>query len=116
MTSFPKRGEIYLVLLDPKVGAETGKTRPALVISNDINNEHADTVTILPITSNVTKVYPFEVLLPKGTAELPKDSKIKCEQIRTIDKSRLIKRIGQIDKTLLKEVEKAVLIHLGIKI
>ena len=113
--SFPKRGEVYLVSLDPTIGAEIGKSRPALVISNDKNNEFADTVTVLPITSKIVKVYPFEVLHAKGTAGLPEDSKVKCNQIRTIDKSRLIKRIGQIDKALLEEVEKAILIHLGIK-
>jgi mRNA interferase MazF len=115
LMTFPKRGEIYLVSLDPKVGAEIGKLRPALIISNDINNEYADTVTVLPITSNTTRVYPFEVFIEKGIGGLPKDSKIKCEQIRTIDKSRLTKMIGQIDNTLLKDVEKALLIHLGIE-
>jgi len=114
ITNFPKRGEIYLVSLEPIAGAEIGKIRPALIISNNINNEHADTITVLPITSKTTKLYPFEVLLLKGTAGLQEDSKIKCEQIRTIDKSRLIKRLGQISEDVLKEVEKAILIHLGI--
>ncbi|NCO28290.1 MAG: type II toxin-antitoxin system PemK/MazF family toxin [Caldiserica bacterium] len=114
--SFPKRGEVYLVSLDPTIGAEIGKSRPALVISNDSNNEFADTVTVLPITSKIVKVYPFEVLLAKGTAGLPEDSKVKCNQIRTIDKIRLIKQIGHLDAVSLKEVEKAILIHIGVKL
>jgi mRNA interferase MazF len=114
--SFPKRGEIYFVSLDPTIGSEVGKTRPALVISNDVNNENADTVTVLPITSKTTTVYPFEVFLNKGDGGLSEDSKVKCNQIRTIDKKRLVKQIGLLDNALLKEVEKALLIHLGIAV
>ena len=110
----PKRGEVYIVSLDPTAGSEIGKQRPALVISNNINNRNADTVTVVPITSNTAKVYPFEVFLPKGAAGLQEDSKVKCEQIRTIDKSRLKRKIGEISEDILKEVEKAILIHLGI--
>jgi mRNA interferase MazF len=113
--SFPKKGEVYFVSLEPTIGAEIGKSRPALVISNDTNNEFADTVTVLPIAFGITKIYPFEVLLTKRNSGLLEDSKIKCNQIRTIDKRRLIRRIGQLDAAPLKEVEKAILIHLGIK-
>ena len=58
-----KRGEIYYANLSPTVGSEIDKRRPVLVVSNDANNRATNTVTILPITSNVTRVYPFEVLL-----------------------------------------------------
>lgn len=112
--NFPRRGEVYLVCLDPTIGSEIGKSRPALVISNDVNNQHADTITVIPITSKIVKVYPFEVLIEKGKAGLSKDSKIKCNQIRTIDKKRLVKYIGTLENSSLKEVEKALLIHLGI--
>ncbi len=71
-----KRGFIYLAALDPVVGNEIAKTRPVAVISNDKNNEFSGTVTVLPITSkNIRKIYPFEVLLGKGTGNLPKNSK-----------------------------------------
>lgn len=111
-----KRGSVWLVSLEPIVGREIGKTRPAMVISNDINNEYAETVTVIPITSSVSKIYPFEVLLSKGTADLSKDSKIKCNQIRTVDKERLIKQMGSVSKETIDEIEKALLIHLGIVI
>ena len=92
-----RRGEVYLAALDPTVGSEIAKTRPTVVISNNINNIHAATVTIVPLTSKaVEEVYPFEVVLPKGKAGLPKDSKVKANQIRTIDKSRLIKRLERL--------------------
>ena len=68
--------------LDPVVGNEISKTRPVLVVSNNINNRYAGTVTVLPITSKkLNKMYPFELLLPKGTGNLPKDSKVKADQI-----------------------------------
>ncbi|MGB4645268.1 MAG: type II toxin-antitoxin system PemK/MazF family toxin [Dictyoglomaceae bacterium] len=110
---FPKRGEIWLVVLDPIVGSEIGKTRPALVISNNRNNEFSNTITILPITSKTQEVYPFEVFLSKEEGYLSSDSKIKCNQIRTVDKRRLIKLLGEVTDEKLKEVDKALLIHLG---
>ena len=110
-----KRGEIYLAALDPVMGREIAKTRPVLIVSNDKNNEFSGTVTILPLTSkNTQTVYPFEVFLSKGKANLPKDSKIKADQIRTLDKSRIIKRIGVLDKTDLEAIDKAMKIHLAL--
>ena len=105
-----KRGDIYWVKLDPIEGVEIGKTRPAAVISNNINNELADTITVLPITSSVGKVYPFEVFIPKGIAKLPEDSKVKANQIRTVDKKRIKDLIGILPDTILSEIEKAVMI------
>lgn len=111
---FPKRGEIYLVSLGPVGGSEIGKARPALVISNNQNNQFADTVTVLPLTSKVGKVYPFEVFLPKEKSGLPQDSKVKSNQIRTVDKRRLIKLLSFLSSEKVKEVEHSLLIHLGI--
>jgi mRNA interferase MazF len=110
-----KRGEIYLAALDPVMGREIAKTRPVVVVSNDKNNQFSGTVTILPLTSkNHQIVYPFEVLLSLGTANLPKDSKIKADQIRTLDKSRIIKNIGVLDKKDLDAIDKAIKIHLAL--
>ena len=70
-----RRGEVYLAALDSVVGREIAKTRHVVVGSNDLNNEFSGTVTDLPITSgSLEKIYPFEVLLPKWTANLPKVS------------------------------------------
>lgn len=107
-----KRGRIYLANLDPTIGAEIKKTRPVLVVSNDINNKYSHTITVLPITSNTKKIFPFEVLIPEGIGNLPKDSKIKADQIRTIDKSRLIKEIGTLPSELFNEIENAIRVHL----
>jgi mRNA interferase MazF len=110
-----RRGEIYLAALDPVIGREIAKVRPVVVVSNDKNNEFSGTVTILPLTSqNTLTVYPFEVFLAGGKENLPKDSKIKADQIRTLDKSRIIKNIGALDKNDMGAIDKAVRIHLAL--
>jgi len=86
-----------------------------VVLSNNKNNEFAGTVTVLPITSkNTSKIYPFEVFLPKTTGNLPKNSKVKADQIRTLDKTRLVKKIGRLGQKDISEIERAIKIHLGI--
>ena len=110
-----KRCGIYIACLDPVIGKEISKTRPEVVIPNDINNKYAGTVTILPITSkNLNKIYPFEVFLPRGEGNLPKDSKVKADQIRTLDKSRIISELGIIESQYIKKIEKAMAIHLDL--
>lgn len=111
-----KRGSIWLVSLEPIIRSGIGKMKPAVVISNDINNEHAKTVTVIPITSCTSKIYPFEVSLPIGTSKLTNDSKAKCNQVRTVDKKRLVKKTGNIPNSKITELEKALMIYLGILI
>ena len=111
-----KRGDICLVALDPVMGSEISKTRPAIIVSNDINNRFSGTLTVLPITSkNLRKIYPFEVFLQKGMGNLPKDSKVKADQIRTLDKRRFVKFIGAVAADIMEKVETALMIHLQIK-
>ncbi|MDD4924710.1 MAG: type II toxin-antitoxin system PemK/MazF family toxin [Dehalococcoidales bacterium] len=113
---FPSYGDIYEINLDPVIGAETDKRRPALVVSNDISNEFSQTVTILPITSQpAKKQYPFEVFVPGNTAGLMGDSRIKANQIRTVDKRRIASHIGSLPAEYLPKVEKALKIHLNMK-
>jgi mRNA interferase MazF len=109
-----KRGEIYWVNLDPAIGSEIKKTRPALVVSNDIGNLHAASVTILPITSKTSKVYPFEVLLAPGVFGNKEAAKVKADQIRTVDKRRLGKVMGMIPEATLSDVGRALRLHLGL--
>lgn len=110
-----KRGEIYLAVLDPVVGNEIAKTRPVLVVSNDINNTHAGTVSVLPITSQrMDKIYPFEIFLPQGAGNLPKESKAKADQIRTLDKTRLVSRIGSLSEPEMARAAMALKIHLDL--
>ncbi len=110
----PNKGDVYWANLNPTVGSEIAKVRPIVVVSGNLNNLYADTVSIVPITSTVDKIYPFEVLLPKGEGGLTNDSKAKANQIRTIDKQRLTVLIGTVSAQKLTEIEQAILIHLDI--
>jgi len=111
----PQRGELYWANLDPAIGSEIAKTRPALIISNDIGNQYADRVTVAPISSNgLGKIYPFEVHLKPGEGGLVKASKILLDQIRTLDKSRLGQPIGILSAERMEEVNRAIRISLAV--
>lgn len=108
-----KRGEIYLVALDPVLGSETGKTRPAIVLQNELANRSSPTVTVVPLTSKVERCHPFQVLLPAAETGLTKDSKALCEQIRTVSRHRLGDTpIGKVPDTRLAQLRSALDRHL----
>ncbi|MEW6501908.1 MAG: type II toxin-antitoxin system PemK/MazF family toxin [Thermodesulfobacteriota bacterium] len=110
-----KRGEIYYADLNPTVGAEINKRRPVLVVSCDANNRAAGTVTVLPITSNTIKVYPFEVFLDPHESGLPKPSKAQAQQIRTIAKERITGTAqGRLGKARLAAIDAALRLHLSL--
>ncbi len=110
-----KRGEIYYANLSPTVGSEIDKRRPVLVVSNDANNRAANTVTILPITSNITRVYPFEVLLNPEDSGLPKPSKVQAQQVRTISKQRISSdAVGTLSEEIMQLVNAALKLHLDV--
>jgi mRNA interferase MazF len=106
-----KRGNVFLVNFDPTVGAEAKKTRPAAVVSNDINNSHSPIVSISPITSNVTRVYSFEVEITPGTGGLRARSKVMVNQTRAVDQIRLMKKLGNLPKEIMKQVNQALKLH-----
>ncbi len=101
---FPKRGDIYWVNLDPTIGGETKKTRPALVVSNDIGNETSKIVIVAPITSKVKNVYPFEI----KTSVNGKVAKVMLNQCRAVDKARLTTKICSVDQKGMKSAEEAI--------
>jgi mRNA interferase MazF len=110
-----KRGEIYYANLSPAVGSEMDKRRPILIVSNDANNRAANTVTILPITSNVTRIYPFEVLLNPEDSGLSKPSKVQAQQVRTISKQRINSDVvGSITEEIMELVDAAIKLHLDL--
>ncbi|HRH81006.1 MAG TPA: type II toxin-antitoxin system PemK/MazF family toxin [Thiobacillaceae bacterium] len=110
-----KRGEIYYAHLNPTVGAETNKRRPVLIVSNDANNRAASTLTVLPITSNITRIYPFEVELGREESGLPKDSKAQAQQIRTLSKERISgKAVGRLTADRMRAVDAAIRLHLAL--
>lgn len=111
----PKRGEIYLVSFDPTVGAEIQKTRPAIVLQNDVANEYSPITIVAAITSQIdTRLYPTEVLIKPPEGGLSKASLVLLNQIRSIDKQRLVKRLGKLNQSTLDQINQAILISLGI--
>lgn len=113
--SYPQRGEIYWVNLDPTVGSEIAKTQPAVIISNNIGNQHADRVIVAPITTaHNAKVYPFEVLLETGEGGVAQTSKILLDQIRTVAKARLGSRLGMLPAARIEEVNRAIRLSLAV--
>ncbi len=111
-----KRGQVVLVNFDPTVGAEAKKTRPAVVVSNDINNVHSPIISISPITSNVTKVYSFEVEIPPGMAGLKTRSKVMVNQTRAVDKIRLIKQLGRLPEKIMLDINRALKLHYDLEL
>ena len=110
-----RRGEIYYADLTPTVGSEINKRRPVLIVSNDANNRVAGTVTVLPITSNVNRVYPFELLLAPRESGLPKPSKAQAQQIRTISKERVRGgAVGRLNVALMRKAGDAMRLHLDL--
>ncbi len=110
-----KRGDIWIVNLDPTIGHEIQKKRPAIVIQNNIGNKMSPITIIAPITSqHIEKIYPIEVFLAKNKSGLEKDSKALLNQIRAVDKKRLIQRIGEIDEETIEKLNDAIKISLGL--
>lgn len=114
-----RRGDIYLVSLDPVVGNEQGKMRPAVIVSSNAVNDSAvrrgrGVVTIVPLTSSVTAVYPFQVLLPRAETGLPLDSKAQAEQVRSLATERLVRQIGTVPADRLAQLDDALRLHLSL--
>lgn len=111
------RGEIWQVDFNPAQGNESSKSRPAVVVSNDRANATAlrlgrGVVTVVPVTSNIARIYPFQVLLPAATTGLAVDSKAQAEQIRSVATERLRRRIGRVSPHELAQLDQALRLHL----
>ncbi|HYJ69431.1 MAG TPA: type II toxin-antitoxin system PemK/MazF family toxin [Nocardioidaceae bacterium] len=114
-----RRGEIRLVDLEPVRGSEADKRRPAVVVSNDAANLVAarlgrGTITVVPVTSNVERIYPFQVGLPAADTGLGRDSKAQAEQVRTVAVERVGKRCGLLPPALSEALDDALRIHLAL--
>jgi len=113
---FFRRGEIYLANLEPIKGSEQGGIRPVLVIQNDISNQNSPVTIIAAITSKVfNKEFPTNVFITKKESKLNKDSTILLNQIRTIDKSRLIKKISALNNFTMNRTDLAIKISLNLQ-
>jgi mRNA interferase MazF len=114
-----RRGDIHLVDFEPSRGSEVSKRRPAILVSNDAANTYAErlgrgVVTFVPLTSNVRRIYPFQVLIPAERSGLPRASKAQAEQIRSVDVERVGPRVGLVPLALMAAVDEAIRIHLDL--
>ncbi|MBR4003342.1 MAG: type II toxin-antitoxin system PemK/MazF family toxin [Clostridia bacterium] len=110
-----KRGDLYFADLSPVVGSEQGGIRPVLVIQNDIGNKYSPTVIAAAITSKLNKAkLPTHIEISSSEYGLEKDSVVLLEQIRTIDKTRLKEKIGELNSIKMNQVNKAMMISLGV--
>jgi mRNA interferase MazF len=114
-----RRGDIHLVNLDPTFGFEADKRRPAIIVSNDAANATAGrlgrgVITVIPVTSNVERIYPFQVFLPADRTGLERDSKAQAEQIRSIAVERVGGRLGVVPSPLMLDIDEAIRLHLGL--
>lgn len=111
------RGEIRLADLDPARGSEANKRRPAVIVSNDRANVTAarlgrGVITVIPVTSNIDRIFPFQVLLPAELTGLRADSKAQAEQVRSVAVERLGPALGQLSASIMQEVDDALRLHL----
>ena len=114
-----RRGDIHSVDLDPVRGSEANKRRPAVIVSNDAANGTAGrmgrgVITVVPVTSNIARVYPFQVLLRAAETGLDRDSKAQAEQVRSIAVERLGDRLGVVPNATMLDIDEALRLHLGL--
>ena len=113
--TLPKRGEVYLVCFDPTVGAEIKKTRPALIIQNDIGNRYSPISIVAAISSQFNDtLYPTEALITPPEGGLREPSVVMLNQIRSVDKRRLIKRLDTLTPATMERVDQALRISVGL--
>jgi mRNA interferase MazF len=111
----PRRGNVYLVNFDPTIGAEVKKTRPAVVIQNDIGNRWSPITIVAAMTSRFEDpLYPTEVLVRASEGGLAADSVVLLNQLRSVDKARLGRRLGALKAQTVREVDRALLLSLGL--
>ena len=108
-----------MIDLEPVRGTEANKWRPAVIVSNDGANGTATrfgrgVLTVVPVTSNVERVYPFQVLLPADSTGLSVDSKAQAEQVRSVDVERIQGRLGSVPGELMRELDEALRLHLAL--
>ena len=108
MSQTVRRGDVFWANLDPTLGVEIKKTRPVVVVSNDVINQHSRLVIVVPLTTNAARLSPSHVLIPQGEAGLGQESKVLTEQIRAMDKQRLVSRIGTLSDRFLRLIEQAI--------
>lgn len=110
-----KRGDVFYADLDPIIGSEQGGIRPVLVLQNNVGNKYSPTVVVLPISSAKKTKMPTHIRI-SGSKMLSENSVIMAKQIRIIDRNRLKNYVGSVDLEVMKKVDKAVKISIGVSV
>lgn len=108
------RGDIILVDFEPARPTEANKIRPSILITNDQANEYGTNVMVVPLTSNVSRIYPFQLFLPSEQTGLESDSKAQVELTRSVSKSRLGQRVGSLPHALLEQLNERLKLHMDL--
>ncbi len=114
------RGDLVIVNFDPIEGSDANKVRPAIIVSNDAANQSAaqtgrGVITVVPVTKSTVRIYPFQVLLLSSETGLRNDSKAQAEQIRAVSVNRIGDTVGRVSQHTMKQLEKAILLHLDLQ-
>ncbi|MFH8573129.1 type II toxin-antitoxin system PemK/MazF family toxin [Streptomyces sp. NPDC017993] len=114
-----RRGDVYMIDLEPVRGSEANKVRPAVIVSNNGANQSVEfngrgVVTVIPLTSNTSRVLSFQVFLPADECRLPKDSKAQCEQVRSVTPERIRQKVGAVPRQRMAEIDVALRRHLAL--
>ncbi|GAA1678082.1 type II toxin-antitoxin system toxin endoribonuclease MazF9 [Glycomyces endophyticus] len=114
-----RRGDIYLVDFEPARGSEVDKARPAVLVTNDGANSRAERIgrgvlAVVPMTTNVKRIYPFQVVVPAASTGLDHDSKAQAEQVKSVDLERFYNRIGSVSAEYMAQIDDALRVHLNL--
>lgn len=109
-----RRGDLLLIDFAPAQAGEANNTRPAIVITNNLANEHSPAIVVVPVTSNTERIYPFELLLPVERSGLEHDSKAQPQFVRHVSKARIRRPLGHLPADLMGELDERLRGHLGL--
>ena len=109
-----KRGDLYLVNFEPSVSGEPARSRPAVLLTNDLANETLPHLVVAPVTSNTSREYPFDVMLPQGTCGLNESSRVQLNYVRGLNRSRIGNYLGSLTALQLMDLDAKLKVHLGL--
>lgn len=109
-----KRGDLYLVNFEPSMPGEPARTRPAVLLTNDLANETLPHLVVAPVTSNTSREYPFDVMLPPASCGLSETSRVQLNYVRGLNRSRIGRYLGSLTRSQMQDLDAKLKLHLGL--